>query len=89
MLGLTYKSAWFMAHRIREAMREVNPIPPRGEGKIVEADEAYHGKPRDTDAQLSRGRIRRPTKRGKSGGAGEASYRRSWLSAVARSAPHT
>lgn len=40
MLGITYKSAWFMAHRIREAMApnaESGPIG--GEGKIVEADE--------------------------------------------------
>ena len=44
MLDVTYKTAWFMAHRIREAMREVNPSPLGGEGKIVEADEAYHGK---------------------------------------------
>ena len=45
MLGVTYKTAWFMAHRIREAMRE--PIPePRsmgGPGKIVEADETFVG----------------------------------------------
>ena len=32
-----------------------------GPGKAVEADEAYHGK-RETPAQLSRGRIRKPTK---------------------------
>ena len=44
MLAVTYKTAWFMAHRIREAMREPNPSPLGGEGKVVEADEAYHGK---------------------------------------------
>lgn len=44
MLDVTYKTAWFMAHRIREAMREVNPAPLGGEGKIVEADEAYKGR---------------------------------------------
>jgi transposase-like protein len=44
-LGITYKSAWFMAHRIREAMS----LPPEaaspmgGEGKIVEADETVIG----------------------------------------------
>jgi len=37
-------AAWFMGHRIREAMRDPNPTPLGGEGKIVEADEAYHGK---------------------------------------------
>lgn len=43
-LGVAYNTAWFMAHRIREAMAETNPGPIGGEGKIVEADEAYHGK---------------------------------------------
>ena len=28
-LDITYRSAWFMAHRIREAMREENPSPLR------------------------------------------------------------
>ena len=44
MLDITYKTAWFMCHRIREAMREQNPSPLGGEGQIVEADEMYHGK---------------------------------------------
>lgn len=43
MLGVTYKTAWFMAHRIREAMREFNPGPLGGENKTVEADETYVG----------------------------------------------
>jgi len=43
MLGITYKSAWFMAHRIREAMKDENPGPLGGEGKVVEADETYIG----------------------------------------------
>ncbi len=43
-LGLDYKSAWFMCHRIREAMRSGGLGPLGGEGKIVEADETYHGK---------------------------------------------
>lgn len=43
-LGIAYNSAWFMAHRIREAMAEKDPTPLGGEGKIVEVDEAYHGK---------------------------------------------
>jgi len=43
MLGITYKSAWFMAHRIREAMVEKNPGPLGGENKVVEADETYVG----------------------------------------------
>ena len=43
-LGIAYNSAWFMAHRIREAMTDNKPTPIGGEGKVVEADEAYHGK---------------------------------------------
>lgn len=43
MLGITYKSAWFMAHRIREAMGETNPPPMGGKGKTVQADETYYG----------------------------------------------
>jgi transposase-like protein len=42
-LGVTYKTAWFMAHRIRESMREINPDPLGGEGKFVEADETFTG----------------------------------------------
>jgi hypothetical protein len=66
MLKVTYKTAWFMCHRIREAMRERKPAPLGGEGKIVEADEMYHGK-RETPARLSRGRVLKPTKKGRSG----------------------
>lgn len=46
MLGVTYKSAWFMAHRIREAMRELHAEgsdPMGGEGQMVEADETFVG----------------------------------------------
>ena len=43
-LGVAYNTAWFMAHRIREAMTDKAPPPLGGEGKIVEADEAYYGK---------------------------------------------
>jgi transposase-like protein len=42
-LGITYKSAWFMAHRIREAM-DVEPDGPLGGiSGVVEADETYVG----------------------------------------------
>lgn len=45
MLGVTYKTAWFMAHRIREAMApKADASPLGGEGKTVEADEMYIGK---------------------------------------------
>lgn len=43
MLGVTYKTAWFMAHRIREAMRETAPDPVGGGNKVIEADETYVG----------------------------------------------
>ena len=43
MLGVTYKTAWFMAHRIREAMRDFNPDPIGGKNKVVEADETFIG----------------------------------------------
>jgi len=45
MTGLTYKSAWFMTHRIREAMAERGLLPTMGgEGGIVEIDETFIGK---------------------------------------------
>lgn len=44
MLGITYKSAWFMTHRIREAMADpVFTNKLGGNGKFVEADETYWG----------------------------------------------
>ena len=43
MLGITYKTAWFMAHRIREAMRSTDSTPFGGDGGIVEVDETYIG----------------------------------------------
>ena len=42
-LGITYRSAWFMAHRIRECMRTGGLAPLGGEGKVVEVDETYFG----------------------------------------------
>lgn len=42
-LGVTYKTAWFMCHRIREAMNPSEPGPMGGEGKVVEADETFVG----------------------------------------------
>jgi len=73
MLGVTYKTAWFMAHRIREAMKEdvKSSGPLGGEGKTVEADETYIGK-RETPRVYARPRARKnwkPTKSGKAGGA--------------------
>lgn len=42
-LGITYKSAWFMAHRIREAMNMEPEGPMGGPNTVVEADETYVG----------------------------------------------
>ncbi len=44
MIGMPYKTAWFMAHRIREGMRDLKPNGPLGgSGKTVEFDETYVG----------------------------------------------
>jgi transposase-like protein len=40
-LGVTLKTAWFMSHRIREAMRVVGVEPMGGAGEIVEIDETF------------------------------------------------
>lgn len=42
-IGVSYKTAWFMMHRIREAMKAVDDGPIGGFGKFVEADETYVG----------------------------------------------
>ena len=41
--GVTLKTAWFMSHRIREAMRDPKPGPLGGDNKVVEADETFVG----------------------------------------------
>lgn len=43
MLGITYKSSWFMCHRIREGMTPATPGPIGGENKVVESDETVFG----------------------------------------------
>jgi transposase-like protein len=43
MLGVTYKSAWFLAHRIREAMISKSAATMGGKGEQVQADETYYG----------------------------------------------
>ena len=56
MLGVTYKTAWFMAHRLREAMKETAAThgPIGGEGKTVEMDETYIGRKDDQTPSASR-----------------------------------
>lgn len=44
VLEITYKSAWFLAHRIREAMRDGDLTVFGGNGGIVEVDETFIGK---------------------------------------------
>ena len=65
-LDIGYEAAWFMAHRIREAMRDGGLAPLGGGGGIVEADETYFG-PVEMPRPRSRGRIPAPTKGGRSG----------------------
>ncbi|MBM3527676.1 MAG: IS1595 family transposase [Alphaproteobacteria bacterium] len=60
-IGVTYKTAWFMAHRIREAMRDDSDTKIGGEGETVESDETYWGpKDKDTDPAMKRRRRGKP-----------------------------
>jgi transposase-like protein len=43
-LGVTLQTAWFMGHRIREAMRTGGLAPMGGPGKVVEIDETFIGR---------------------------------------------
>jgi transposase-like protein len=70
-LEITYRSAWFMAHRIRECMRSGGLAPLGGEGQIVEADETYYG-------QIEKSKRRTKTVRGRAytkGGRGPSNKR--------------
>lgn len=44
MLKISYKSTWFMCHRLREAMRIGGLAPLGGGGKVVEVDETFIGR---------------------------------------------
>ena len=50
-LDVTYKTAWFMTHRIREAMRSGNLPPMGGEGETVEIDETFIGRKPGTEVR--------------------------------------
>ena len=44
LLGTNYETAWFLFHRLREASKDIAGSGPLGgEGKVIEADEAYLG----------------------------------------------
>src|SRR3954470_4792255 len=53
VLEITYKTAWFLTHRIREAMRSGDLAPFGSGGGYVEADETYIG--RDSSKVVRRG----------------------------------
>jgi transposase-like protein len=47
MMGCQLKTAWFLGHRIREAMKETHDLfdmPMGGAGQVIEADETYVGR---------------------------------------------
>lgn len=53
-IGVSYKTAWFMGHRIREALRQGGLAPPimgGSQSKVVEADETFIGKKSDVPKQ--------------------------------------
>jgi transposase-like protein len=73
-LGITYKSAWFLCHRIREAMRDDNVPgfdPLGGKGKVVEADETYFGNVPESKRPTKTTKGRKFTKGGRSGPSGK------------------
>jgi len=53
-LEVTYKTAWFMAHRLREAMATGNLAPMGGDGSVIEADETYIGNKLTKTERLAR-----------------------------------
>lgn len=55
-LGVTLKTAWFISHRIREAMRDGVLGPLGGNGMIVEADETYYGPTKEKRTVTTSGR---------------------------------
>src|SRR3989441_10466314 len=46
VLGVSYKTAWFMSHRLRAGMKSEPTGQLGGGGKVVEADETYWGRRR-------------------------------------------
>jgi len=71
MLAISYKSTWFMMHRLREAMRTGGLEPLGGVGKVVEADETYFGSIPDTPIPNALRKNVFPHKRKRRGPAGK------------------
>lgn len=64
VLGVGLKAAWFLSHRIREAMRDGSLSPMGGSGGAVEIDETYFGRmktPRPSPARKGRPPLKRKT----------------------------
>lgn len=61
LLGFgSYRTAWFMAHRIREGMTQSGMLPPMGgPGSIVEVDETYFGETEEAKAERKKGQRRK------------------------------
>ncbi len=71
-LGCEYNTAWFMHHRIMEAMRRGGLEPMGGAGRVVEIDETYFGNTPEQQRRVSLQRKGRPyTKGGRQGPGGK------------------
>ena len=55
ILGVTLKTAWFMSHRIREAMPTFGFEPMGGEGGVVEIDETFIGTKKGAESGAAHG----------------------------------
>jgi transposase-like protein len=78
-LGVTLKTAWFMSHRIREAMRDGVLTPMGGNGGIVEADETYYGNSKERKVSERREAEGRAYTKG-----GKRAYKRAIVALVER-----
>jgi transposase-like protein len=56
MLKVSYKTAWFMSHRLRLAMAKTPTGPLGGSGKIVEVDETYYGNKKGVEVTQGSGK---------------------------------
>ncbi len=72
ILGCQYNTAWFVHHRVMEAMRRGGlEAPMGGEGKIVEADETYYGNVPEAKRPIMTTGGRKFTKVGRHGPSGK------------------